>query len=326
MSDRRIAITGANGFVGRALTRMLMEQGTPVIAIARPQTTCEPGVETKRITSLDAVTPEIFAGAQAVVHLAARVHVMRDAAADPLAAFRATNVEGTLKAADAAVRAGATRFVFVSSIKALAELDDGRPLKETDERRPPDPYGVSKAEAEVELREFGARTGLEIVIVRPPLVYGPEVGANFLSLMNAIARGMPLPIGAVKAQRSLCYVDNLASALAECSTHPRAAGQIFHVTDGEDPAVADLARRLGVHLGRPARLVSLPVGLLKMAGRVTGRTAQIDRLTESLRVDSTHIRDMLGWRPAVSLDNGLAATAEWFLAAHRPALTSSNNR
>ncbi|TCK42761.1 UDP-glucose 4-epimerase [Paraburkholderia sp. BL8N3] len=316
MSDRRIAITGANGFVGRALTRMLMEQGTSVTAIARPQTTCEPGVETKRITSLDAVTPEIFAGAQAVVHLAARVHVMRDADTNPLAAFRATNVEGSLRAADAAVRAGATRFVYVSSIKALAELDPGRPLKETDERRPPDPYGVSKAEAEVKLLEFGARTGLEIVIVRPPLVYGPEVRANFLSLMNAIAKGIPLPIGSVTARRSLCYVDNLASALALASIHPRAASQTFHVTDGDDPSVAELARSLARHLGRPARLLPVPVDMLKFAGRLTGKTAQIDRLTGSLLVDSTHIRDVLGWRPPVSLDAGLAATAAWFLAAH----------
>jgi UDP-glucose 4-epimerase len=317
MTSRHIAITGANGFVGRVLTRMLMEQGTPVTAIARPDTACEPGVETKRIASLDAITPETFADAQAVVHLAARVHVMRDVDADPLAAFRATNVEGSLRAADAAVRAGATRFVFVSSIKALAELDPGRPLKETDERRPPDAYGVSKAEAEVKLLEFGARTGLEIVIVRPPLVYGPDVRANFLSLMNAIAKGIPLPIGFVTARRSLCYVDNLANALALAATHPRAAGQTFHVTDGDDPSVAELARSLGRHLGRPARLLPVPVDILKFAGRLTGKTAQIDRLTGSLRVDSTHIRDVLGWRPPVSLDAGLAATARWFLTTHR---------
>jgi UDP-glucose 4-epimerase len=137
--------------------------------------------------------------------------------------------------------------------------------------------------------------------------------------MNAIAKGIPLPIGAVEARRSLCYVDNLASALIECATHLRAASQIFHVTDGEDPSVADVARILGRHLGRSARLLPVPVGVLKAAGRLTGKSAQIDRLTGSLRVDSTHIRDMLGWRPPVSLDAGLAATAAWFRATQRPA-------
>jgi UDP-glucose 4-epimerase len=310
----RIAITGANGFVGRALARMLLAQGRPVTGIVRGASTCGPGVDTRSIVSLESISPDAFVETDTVIHLAARVHVMRDAHADPLAAFRATNVDGTLRAADAAARSGATRFVYVSSIKALAELDEGRALKETDERHPPDPYGVSKAEAEVKLMELGARTGLEIVIARPPLVYGPEVRANFLSLMNAIAKGIPLPIGAVESRRSLCYVDNLASALIECATHPRAAGQIFHVTDGEDPSVADLARRLGHHLGRPARLWPVPVGMLKAAGRMTGKSAQIDRLTGSLRVDSTYIRDVLGWRPSVSLDAGLAATAAWFRA------------
>ncbi|MDR5751438.1 MULTISPECIES: SDR family oxidoreductase [unclassified Caballeronia] len=317
--NARIAITGANGFVGRALARTLLAQGRPVTGIVRGAAVCEPGVDTRSIESLDSISPEAFAQAEAVIHLAARVHVMRDAEVDPLAAFRTTNVDGTLRAAESAARAGATRFVYVSSIKALAELDNGRPLKETDERRPPDPYGISKAEAEVKLMELGARTGLEIVIVRPPLVYGPEVRANFLSLMSAIAKGVPLPIGAVEARRSLCYVDNLASALIECATHARAAGQVFHVTDGEDPSVAELARLLGRHLGRAARLLPVPVGVLKLAGRVTGKSAQIDRLTGSLRVNSTHIRDMLGWRPPVSLDAGLAATAAWFRATQRPA-------
>ncbi|MDR5732640.1 SDR family oxidoreductase [Caballeronia sp. LZ025] len=305
----RIGITGANGFVGRAVTRALLDGGREPLGIVRQST----GPHTVQVKSLDAIAPAVFEGCASVIHLAARVHVMNDAATDPLAAFRAVNVDGALKTADAARRAGATRFVFVSSIKALAELDDGHPLTETDERRPPDPYGVSKAEAEVMLQEFGARTGMEIVIVRPPLVYGPEVRANFLALMRAIAKGMPLPIGAVTARRSLVYVDNLASAIVECATHPRAANQLFHVTDGEDPGVAELARRLGHHLDRPARLLPVPVGILKAAGRLTGKMAQIERLTGSLRVDSSYIRDVLGWRPPSSLDAGLASTATWFL-------------
>ncbi|MEM5312038.1 SDR family oxidoreductase [Paraburkholderia sp. JHI869] len=310
----RIAITGANGFVGRALTRALRDACMQSVGIVRDGVMLEPGEEAMHIASLDAITPDAFARVDSVVHLAARVHVMRDAAADPLAAFRATNVDGTLKVAEAAMRAGARRFVFVSSIKALAELDPGRPLVETDVCNPPDPYGISKAEAEVMLRAFGARTGMEIVIARPPLVYGPNVRANFLNLMRAVARGVPLPIGSIQARRSMVYVDNLASALSACATLPRAAGQLFHITDGEDLTVAELARRLGRHLDRPARLMPVPAGLLNALGRVIGKSAQIDRLTGNLRVDSGHIRDVLGWRPPFSLDAGLAATAAWYRA------------
>jgi UDP-glucose 4-epimerase len=311
----RIGITGANGFVGRALTRALLNAGAWPVSVVREGIALEPGFETVHIGSLDAITPAAFKDCTSVVHLAARVHVMNDASADPLAAFRAINVDGALKTAEAALQAGAKRFVFVSSIKALAELDSGRPLLETDVRNPPDPYGISKAEAEVMLQAFGARTGLEIVIARPPLVYGPEVRANFFNLMRAIAKGMPLPIGAIEARRSIVYIDNLATALVACAMHPRAANQLFHVTDGEDPTVADLARRLGVHLHRPARLVPVPASLLKTLGRLTGKSAQIDRLTGSLQVDSNHIRDVLGWRPSYTLDAGLAATAAWFLAS-----------
>jgi UDP-glucose 4-epimerase len=312
----RIGITGANGFVGQALTRAVLGAGKWPVGVVREGASVEPGFETVRIASLDAITPGAFKDCTAVVHLAARVHVMKDAAADPLAAFRAVNVDSTLRTAEAALQAGAKRFVFVSSVKALAELDPGRPLVETDERNPPDPYGISKAEAEVMLQAFGARTGLEIVIVRPPLVYGPEVRANFLQLMRAIARGLPLPLGAIDARRSMVYVDNLANALLACATHPRAANQLFHVTDGEDPSVSELARRLGEHLHRPARLVPVPPGLLKTLGALTGKTAQIERLTGSLRLDSGHIRDVLGWRPLFSLDAGLSATAAWFRAVN----------
>ncbi|KND60134.1 UDP-glucose 4-epimerase [Candidatus Burkholderia verschuerenii] len=313
--SEQIAVTGANGFVGRAALRALRDASMQAVAVVRTSASADPRAEVVRVRSLDDITPATFAGCESVIHLAARVHVMNDAARDPLAEFRATNADATLKTAEAAREAGATRFVFVSSIKALGDADSGRPLKETDARNPPDPYGISKAEAEVMLQAFGARTGMEIVIARPPLVYGPEVRANFLSLMRAIARGMPLPIGAIDARRSMVYVDNLASALVECATHPRAANQLFHITDGEDPGVAELARRLGHHLQRPARLLPVPVGVLKTLGSLTGKSAQIERLTGSLQVDSSHIRDVLGWRPSFSLDSGLAATAAWYLNA-----------
>ncbi|WP_250490183.1 SDR family oxidoreductase [Caballeronia sp. INML2] len=316
-TGRRIAITGANGFVGRAVSRALLARGIGATGLVRHDAQCEPGVDVLHIDGLDSITPDAFVGCDAVIHLAARVHVMTDAAAQNtsealLNAYRAINVDGTLAAAEAARRAGVTRFVLMSSIKALGESDPGRPFTEDDARNPPDAYGVSKAEAEVKLLEFGSRTGLEIAIVRPPLVYGPGVRANFLAMMRAIARGMPLPLGAIDARRSLVSVDNLASATIECALNPAAAGRLFHVTDGYDPSVAELARKLGAHLGRPARLVPVPAGLLRGLARVAGKTAQIDRLTGSLRVDSHRIRDALGWQAPQSLDEGLAATAAWF--------------
>lgn len=311
--SERIAVTGANGFVGRALSRMAVARTMPVTGLVRANSRCEPGVRQLCIDSLQAVTPAIFAGCFATVHLAARVHVMHDSNdAAMLKAYRVANVEGTLAVAKAARAAGVKRFIYVSSIKALGDCDAGRPLQETDERRPANAYGVSKAEAELELLEFGERTGLEIVIVRPPLVYGPHVRANFLVLMNAINRGVPLPIGSITARRSLVYVDNLAHALLQCLTHWRAAGQIFHVTDGEDPTVAELARRIAWHLGKPAHLVPVPASWLRLVGRITGKLAQVERLTGSLQVNSDHIRDVLGWRPLASLEDGLKATAAWF--------------
>lgn len=308
----RIAITGANGFVGGALSRLLLGRGFDVVGVVRPNAVCEPGVVTKTLDSLSTVAPDVFESCGAVIHLAARVHVMHDDATDPLAAFRAVNVDGALQVAQAALSAGVKRFVFMSSIKALTDSDGGRPLKETDERCPLDPYGISKAEAEVALLDFGKRTGLEIVVIRPPLVYGPGVRANFMDLANALAKGLPLPIGAVHARRSLCFIDNLTSAITLCATDRRAVGETFHVSDGDDPSVSELARALGRHLGRSARLVPIPVALLRLAGRLTGRLPQMERLTGSLQVDSTHIRAVLGWTPPVALDAGLAATAAWY--------------
>ncbi|WP_250513759.1 SDR family oxidoreductase [Caballeronia sp. INDeC2] len=316
-TGRRIAITGANGFVGRAVSRALLARGIGATGLVRRGAACEAGVDIRHIDGLESIAPDAFAGCDAVIHLAARVHVMTDAAAQKtsealLNAYRAVNVEGTLAAAEAARRAGVTRFVLMSSIKALGESDPGRPFTEDDARDPPDAYGVSKAEAEVQLLEFGSRTGLEVAIVRPPLVYGPGVRANFLAMMRAIARGMPLPLGAIDARRSLVSADNLASATIECALNPAAAGRLFHVTDGYDPSVAELARKLGEHLGKRARLVPVPAGLLRGVARVVGKTAQIDRLTGSLRVDSHRICDTLGWQAPQSLDEGLAATAAWF--------------
>ncbi len=317
----RIVISGANGFVGKAVTALAVEQGHQVVALVR-----RPGGGDRRaqqcvigddnFAGIAAQAGERLGACDAFVHLAARVHVMRDQAADPLAEFRAVNVDGALNAAMAALRAGARRFVFVSSIKALGEGEPGRPWREDDPPAPVDPYGVSKHEAEVALQAFGREHGIEVVVVRPPLVYGAGVGANFLALMRAVDKGIPLPLGAVTARRSLVHVDNLADALLHCATDQPAAGECFHVADEAPPTVPALLRMIGAALGRPARLFPVPVAALRLAGALTGKRAVIERLTDSLRLDTRHIGATLGWHAPHTTEQGLEATALWYRSRH----------
>lgn len=320
MAVSRILVTGANGFVGRVVCRELLRSGHAVTGLVRNAGSCVDGVQewvhdSKDFSGLGADWPQGLS-IDCLVHLAARVHVMRDEALDPLTEFRATNVDGSQRVAEAAYRHGARRLVFVSSIKAMAETDAGQPLREDDPASPQDAYGRSKLEAEQVLVSFGERTGLDIVIVRPPLVYGPGVRANFLRLTTAIARGVPLPLGSIGAHRSIVFVGNLAQALALCATDPRAAQGCFHVADRDTPTVAGLARSIGRHLRKPARLVPVPVSWLRAAGRLTGRTESIDRLVSDLRIDTSRIQAVLGWQPSYSTDEGLAATAAWYRSTH----------
>ncbi|MFM0286001.1 UDP-glucose 4-epimerase family protein [Paraburkholderia megapolitana] len=315
-----VLVTGANGFVGRALSRALIGDGQTVTGIARQPDSCEAGVDEWINTSTDFVNlakawPPTLKP-DCVIHLAARVHVLHEDTADPEAAFRATNVEGALRVAETAHQFGVRRMVFVSSIKAVGERDSGYPLREDDLPSPQDAYGRSKLEAEQVLVRYGRETGLEVVIIRPPLVYGPEVRANFLRLLDGVCKGVPLPLSAIRARRSLVYIDNLVDALVRCSTDPRAAGQCFHVADGNDLTVSELARAIGKHLESPARLFPVPVSWLQMVGRVTHRSPQIDRLIQSLQVDTSRIRSVLGWQPRYSTDDGLAATARWYRSTH----------
>lgn len=313
-----IAVTGANGFVGQAVLRRLVEYGCDAVGIARRAQSVpiarEWVFDAADFAGIDTAWPE-WLRCDAVIHLAARVHVMGEPDVDAITAYRRTNVDGALRVADAARRMGAQRFVYVSSIKAVGESSCGQqPLDERAEARPDDPYGRSKLEAEHALREFGAHSGMEIVVVRPPLVYGPGVRANFLRLMEAVWKGVPLPLGAVRARRSVIFVDNLADALVQCAVDAAAAGQTFHVSDGRDPEVAELVRLIAAALGVHPRLIPMPPAWLRAAGRLTGRSTQIDRLVGELRVDTRHIRDVLGWQPLFDLEDGLRATARWYRA------------
>lgn len=243
----------------------------------------------------------------AVVHLAARVHVMHDTAADPLALYRATNTEATLNLARQAAQAGVTRFVFVSSIKVNGEGRDTA-YTEADVPAPEDAYAVSKWEAEQGLWRIARETGLEVVVLRPPLVYGPGVRANFRRLLDTVARGWPLPLGAIENRRSLLYLGNFVDAIGRCIEHPAAAGQTFLIDDGQPVSTPELIRAVARAMGRPARLPAVPVGVLEFAGALLGKRAAVARLTGSLWLDSSPIRARLGWTPPYSMEAGLAAT------------------
>ncbi len=245
-----------------------------------------------------------------VVHLAARVHVMSDAAADPLAEFRRVNVQGTLRLARQAADAGVQKFVFISSIKVSGESTQlGQPFAADDPPAPLDPYGVSKMEAEQGLREIARQSGMSVVIIRPPLVYGPGVKANFAAMMRWLKRGVPLPLGAIYNKRSLVALDNLVDLIMVCLVHPAAANQTFLVSDGEDVSTTELLQRMGSVLGRPARLIPLPARWLELGASVVGRPDIAQRLCSSLQVDISKTRHLLGWSPPVSLDQGLAKAA-----------------
>jgi len=303
-------VTGASGFVGTALCARLVACGVEVAPAVRSTSGLPHEVV---VGNLDASTDwrPALTGCDAVVHLAARVHVMDDSAQNPLALYRATNLDATLNLARQAAQAGVKRFVFISSIKVNGEGRDA-PYRETDVPAPDDAYAISKWEAEQGLQKIAADTGLEVVILRPPLVYGPGVKANFLRLMQMVKRGWPLPLGAIRNRRSLLYLDNFVDAIRVCIEHPAAAGQTFLLDDGEPVSTPDLIRAVARAMGRPARLLAMPVGVLELAGALLGKRAAVARLTGSLFVDGSAIRSRLGWTPPYSLQQGLAATvADW---------------
>lgn len=317
----KVLVTGATGFVGHTLCSFLDTCGHNVVPVVRRATGFPGAVVTSNISHATNWATALT-GCNAVVHLAARVHVMKDAASHRLTQYRETNTDATLNLAQQAAQAGVKRFVFISTIKVNGE-GSPHPLPlsygergayvETDAPAPEDAYAISKWEAEQGLQKIARETGLEIVILRPPLVYGPRVKANFLRLMQLIQQGWPLPLGAIKNRRSLLYLGNFVDAIRLCIEHPAAAGQTFLVDDGQTISTPDLIREIAKAMHRPARLVPVPVSLLQWVGSMTGRSAAVARLTGSLYVDSQAIRSRLGWTPPYSMQTGLAHTVAAFI-------------
>jgi nucleoside-diphosphate-sugar epimerase len=308
-----VLVTGAGGFVGGALCAALAASSRRVRRAVRAN---PPGASgAVAVGELGPATDwrSALEGVQCVVHLAARTHVLRETVADPLAEYRRVNVDATLRLAEQAREAGARRLVFMSSIKVNGEATR-RPYTESDAPRPGDAYGVSKWEAEQALARAALASGLEIVVLRPPLLYGPQVRGNFLRLIELVARGTPLPLASIANRRSLLYVGNLADAVIAALDAPQAAGKTYLVSDGEDVSTPELVRALALALGVRPRLLPCPASVLHLASTLIGRRAEMRRLTGSLPVDSSAIRRELGWRPRYTLVRGLAETARWYHA------------
>lgn len=319
MSKKEISlVTGASGFVGRAVCERALSLGLKVRGTCRSassQSLIPVGVESVKVASIGQETDWSHAldGVDVVVHLAARVHRTKESLDDSLAAYREVNTIGTSRLARLAATAGVKRFVYVSTVKVNGQQSAGVPFTEEDTPQPQDVYAISKWESEQALKTIGEDSGLEVVILRPPLVYGSNVGANFMRLLGWVRRGIPLPLASVSNRRSLIYVKNLADAILAAATHAMARGQTFFVRDNDDVSTPELIRRIAFCMGRLPRMFWCPPRLLAALGTVMGKSAELDRLLGSLAVNSSKISRELGWAPPYTMSQGLKDTVDWYL-------------
>ncbi|MFT7431839.1 MAG: UDP-glucose 4-epimerase [Colwellia sp.] len=311
-----VLVTGSTGFLGKPLLNELSSAKFKVFPVVRGASKSGLNYNTVFVSGIDSKTnwQNYLVNKDVVIHCAARVHVMNDNVSDPLDAFRDVNVLGTMNLAHTAAQAGVKRFIFISSIKVNGESTTGLPTYlSSNKPSPKDPYGISKAEAEEQLLALGNKTGMEIVIIRPPLVYGPGVKANFAAICKLTAKGLPLPFASlVTNKRSMVYVENLISLIVECVTNKSAANNVFLVSDNDDLSLADFIKRLSLAMGKKALLLPCPKFLFELVGRLTGKTAVVDRLVGSLQVDTTDTCKTLNWTPPYTVEDGFKETVKDF--------------
>ncbi len=310
----KVLLTGATGFLGCSLVVELVNRQFNVLAAVRRLTDFLPEiVQQEVITELSADTywQSSLQDIDVVIHCAARVHIMNDKVSDPLSEFRAVNVDGTLNLARQAVEAGVKRFIFISSIKVNGEVSrDGYPFKADDKIYVTDPYGLSKYEAEQGLIALAENTSMEVVIIRPPLIYGPGVKANFHKLLSWVDRGLPLPFAAIQNKKSFIALDNLVSFIIHCIDHPKAANEIFLISDGGDVSTPELLRKVANAFEKKVMLLSVPVSWMKFVARLLAKEDMANRLFGSLQVDSSKARKLLGWKPVITMDEQLKIIAK----------------
>lgn len=311
-----ILVTGASGFVGQHLVAELSMRAMPFTIAPRNLMTLFSHSEYERTWVQSRDLHDLLNGVSCIIHLAARVHIMHDRASDPLAAFRSINVDATVEFARQAAKVGIKRFVYVSSVKVNGEFTmPGTTYRESDVPHPQDAYAISKWEAEQALHVISKDTDMEIVIVRPPLVYGPHVKANFAKLLQLIDTGLPLPFASIQNSRSLLYVGNLVSALITCARHPAAINQTYLFSDGEDVSTPQLINLIAHCFGKTNRSFSVSVSFMRHLAKLAGKLQALDRLTESLVIDHSKARQELGWIPPYSLIQGLQSTVNWYQQA-----------
>ncbi len=311
-------VTGADGFVGRALCTRIEADGWNVRGTVRSAKRVDSLPAEIDIVQIESIGPDTdwsktLVNVDTVIHLAARAHIIKEKAAEPLIEFRRVNTAGTERLAQTAATAGVRRFIFLSSIGVNGNVTHGQPFTEDDDPHPGTPYAITKLEAEQNLKSIASKSNMEVVVIRSPLVYGPSNPGNFLQLLHGVAKGWPLPFASINNRRSLIYRENLVDAIVACINNPKAAGQTYLVGEGEDISTPELVRRIANALGRPARLFPFPLSLMRVAGRFLGKSAAVESILGSLTVDSGKIRRELQWKAPYTMMEGLQETAAWFL-------------